>query len=166
MGNPANWLVNRKQTCLTGPLEYKYQVIFLLVLGATCTQRRAVDNKILGIIEWGWVGYKEFCRSRRLLSTEALRDLQNSSYLPKVEFNNCFIINSKYFLLLKGVSPLRSLHDCFSAHLVPRFLGERFNNLRRAALLTSFWSHRFNNFRQAALLTSLIQYGEDPFQIW
>ena len=21
-GNPANWLVNSKQTCLTGPLEY------------------------------------------------------------------------------------------------------------------------------------------------
>ena len=38
-----------------------------------------------------------------------LRDLQNSSYPTKVEFNNCFIIHSKYFLLLEGVSPLRSL---------------------------------------------------------
>ena len=38
-----------------------------------------------------------------------LRDLQNSSYPTKAEFNiNCFIIHSKYFLLLKGVSPLRS----------------------------------------------------------
>ena len=36
-------------------------------------------------------------------------DLQNSSYPTKVEFNNCFIIHSKYFLILKGVSPLRSL---------------------------------------------------------
>ena len=26
-GNSANWLVNSKQTCLTGPLEYKYRVI-------------------------------------------------------------------------------------------------------------------------------------------
>ena len=25
----------------------------------------------LAIIEWGWVGYEEFCRSRRVLSTEA-----------------------------------------------------------------------------------------------
>ena len=25
----------------------------------------------LAIIEWGWVGYEEFCRSRRMLSTEA-----------------------------------------------------------------------------------------------
>ena len=33
-----------------------------------------------------------------------LRDLQNSSYPTKAEFNNCFIIHSKYFLLLKGVS--------------------------------------------------------------
>ena len=38
-----------------------------------------------------------------------LRDLQNSSYPTKAEFNNCFIIHSKYFLLLKGVSPLSSL---------------------------------------------------------
>ena len=38
-----------------------------------------------------------------------LRYLQNSSYPAKTEFNNCFIIHSKYFLLLKGVSPLRSL---------------------------------------------------------
>ena len=37
-----------------------------------------------------------------------LRDLQNSSYPTKAEFNNCFIIPSKYFILLKGVSPLRS----------------------------------------------------------
>ena len=31
-----------------------------------------------------------------------IRDLQNSSYPTKAEFNNCFIIHSKYFLLLKG----------------------------------------------------------------
>ena len=61
---------------------------------------------------------------------------------------------------------------CFSAHqikhttLAPGFLGQRFNNLRRAALLTSFWRHWFNNSRSAPLLTSLIQYGEDSFQIW
>ena len=38
-----------------------------------------------------------------------LRDLQNSSYPTKAEFNNSFIIHSKYFLLLEGVSLLRSL---------------------------------------------------------
>ena len=38
-----------------------------------------------------------------------LRDLQNSSYSTKAEFINCFIIHSKYFLLLKRVLPLRSL---------------------------------------------------------
>ena len=36
-----------------------------------------------------------------------------------------------------------------SSFLTPGFLGQRFNNLQ-----------------QAALLTSLIQYGEDSFQIW
>ena len=40
------------------------------------------------------------------------RDLQNSSYPTKAECNNCFIIHSKYFLLLKGVSPIRSLFFC------------------------------------------------------
>ena len=41
-----------------------------------------------------------------------LRDLQNSSYPTKAEFNNCFIIHSKYFPVLKGVSPFRSLFFC------------------------------------------------------
>ena len=38
-----------------------------------------------------------------------LRDLQNSSCPTKAEFNNCFIIHSKYLLVRKGVSPFRSL---------------------------------------------------------
>ena len=39
-----------------------------------------------------------------------LQDLQNSSYPMKAEFNNyCFIIYSKYLLVLKGVLPFRSL---------------------------------------------------------
>ena len=71
-----------------------------------------------------------------------LRDLQNASYPTKAEFNNCFIIHSIYFLLLEGVSfaitllvfPLTK----FYATLSPGFLGQRFNNLRRAALLTLF----------------------------
>ena len=71
-----------------------------------------------------------------------LRDLQNSSYPTKAEFNNCFIIHSKYFLLPKGVSQLRSLFfrspNITQPCLSPGFLGQRFNNLQRAALLTSF----------------------------
>ena len=35
--------------------------------------------------------------------------LQDSSYPTEAEFNNCFIIHSKYFPVLKGVSPFRSL---------------------------------------------------------
>ena len=38
-----------------------------------------------------------------------LWDLQNSSYPTRAEFNNCFIIHSKYLLVLKGVSPFLSL---------------------------------------------------------
>ena len=71
-----------------------------------------------------------------------LRDLQNFSYPTKGEFNNCFIIHSKYFPVLKGVSPFRSL-SLISAHQkytmsFPGFYGQWFNNLQRAALLASF----------------------------
>ena len=38
-----------------------------------------------------------------------LRDLQNCSYPKKAEFNNFFIIHSKYFPVLKGVLPFCSL---------------------------------------------------------
>ena len=31
-----------RQTCLTGPLEYKYRVIFVLVLGVICTLKSVV----------------------------------------------------------------------------------------------------------------------------
>ena len=37
---------------------------------------------------------------------DILRDLQNSSYSTKAEFNNCFIIHSKYFQTLKGENEL------------------------------------------------------------
>ena len=52
------------------------------------------------------ITYKELCRSRRVLSAEAdntLRDLHNSSYHTKAEFNNCFIIHSKYFQSSKNI---------------------------------------------------------------
>ena len=42
-----------------------------------------------------------------------LRDLQNSSYPTKAELNNCFIMHSKYFPVLKRVSPFRSLFSVY-----------------------------------------------------
>ena len=33
--------------------------------------KRHLARKYLAIIEWGWVGYEEFRRLRRVLSTEA-----------------------------------------------------------------------------------------------
>ena len=41
-----------------------------------------------------------------------LRYLQNSSNPTEAEFNNCFIIHSNYFPVLKGVSPFPSLFFC------------------------------------------------------
>ena len=61
-----------------------------------------------------------------------LRDLQNSSYPTKAEsiIALLFIQN----ISLKGVSPFRSLF--FRSR--SGFLGQRFNNLQWAALLTTF----------------------------
>ena len=42
-GTESSYLIGQRQeTCLTGPLEYKYRVIFVLVLGVICTLRGAV----------------------------------------------------------------------------------------------------------------------------
>ena len=38
----TDWSTAGEQTCLTGPLEYKYRVIFVLVLGVICTLQSAV----------------------------------------------------------------------------------------------------------------------------
>ena len=80
-----------------------------------------------------------------MLSTEdnTLRDLQNSSYPTKAEFDNCFIIHSKYFLLLKGVSPLRSLF-CRSPNITkpcPQVFSVN-GSIMCSGL--HFWRHWFN----------------------
>ena len=41
-----------------------------------------------------------------------LQGLQNTSYPTKAEFNNCFVIHSKYFPVLKGVLLFRYLFFC------------------------------------------------------
>ena len=91
-----------------------------------------------------------------------LQDLQNSSYPTKAEFNNCFIIHSKYFLLLKGVPPLRSLF--FRSPNITQPCPQVFSV--NGSIICGglyFWRHWFN---MAKILTSLVQYGEDSFQIW
>ena len=60
-----------------------------------------------------------------------LRDLQNSSYPTKAEFNNCFITHSKFSSFVKE---FRHFVLCFSDHqinttLSPGFLGHRFSGL-------------------------------------
>ena len=64
------------------------------------------------------------CYPQRLKAKvdNTLRDLQNSSYPTKAEFNNCFIIHSKYFPVLKGVSPFCSVFSLTkNNNIVPRF---------------------------------------------
>ena len=71
-----------------------------------------------------------------------LRDLQNPSYPTKAKFNNCFIIHSKYFPVLKRVSPISLFVFLLTKNNMissPGFLSQWFNNLQRAALLRSFF---------------------------
>ena len=74
-----------------------------------------------------------------------LRDLQNSSYPTKAEFNNCFIVHSKYFLVLKGVSPFRSLffRSPNITQPCPQVSSVNGSILCRGP---HFWRHRFNIF--------------------
>ena len=97
---------------------------------------------ILQLLIEATLGYEEFCRSRRVLST----------------YVECFIVHSKYFPVLKGVSPLRSLFSCSPKITQPRsspgFLGQRLINLQQAALLTSLvqYDEGFSKFGQQQLL--------------
>ena len=101
-----------------------------------------------------WITPSEICRILHILrkpnSITALLFIQNISSFLK-EFRHyalCF--------------PLTK----YNTTLSPGFLGQQFNKLRRAVLLTSFWRHWFNKSRYAPLLTWFIQYGKDSFQIW
>ena len=108
-----------------------------------------------GVIHRGWrprwITPSEICRILHILrkpnSIIALLFIQN--------------ISSFFAITLFVFPPTK-----YNTTLSPGFLGQRFNNLQWAALLTSFWRHWFNNFRWAPLLASLIQYGEDSFQFW
>ena len=79
-----------------------------------------------------------------------LRDVQNSSYPMTGEFNNCFIIHSNYFPVLKRVSPFCSL-----------FIRSPKNPQSRPQVFLVN-----DSVIRAALLTSLVQYDKDSFQIW
>ena len=89
---------------------------------------------------FGW--YEEFCRSRNSADQKCkmdntLWDLQNSSYPMKAEFSNCFIIYSKF---LKEKIHCKLFDFLFTKNITtssPGFLHHQFNDLQRAALLTS-----------------------------
>ena len=54
-GNPANWLVNSKQTCLTSPPEYKCRVIFVLVLAINVLYEVQLDNNTFYLKQLFWI---------------------------------------------------------------------------------------------------------------
>ena len=58
-----------------------------------------------------------------------LRDLQNSSYSTKAEFNNCFIIHSKDFLRCELLNLFAAIFLLNKNNTIssPAFFGQRFN---------------------------------------
>ena len=69
----------------------------------------------------GILQIKEGRRSRPKAEVDnTIRDLQNSSYPSKAEFNNCFIFHSEYLPVLKGVSSSRPLYFCSPKITQPR----------------------------------------------
>ena len=107
-----------------------------------------------GVIHRGrrpkWITPSEICRILHILR-------KPNSIIALLFIQNIYSFFKRSFVISLFVFPLT---------LSPGFRGQWFNNLQRAALLTSFWRQWFNNFWRAPLLTSLIQYGEDSFQIW
>ena len=95
---------------------------------------------------------------QKLNSIIALLFIQNIFNLLKEKMSSFFVVLTKN-----------------NTTLSPGFHGQQFNNLQRAALLTSFWRHWFimicrfltsfwhhqiNNLQRAALLTSLVHYDK------
>ena len=107
------------------------------------------------------VCYPPIARPRAELNY-TLRDLENSSYPTKAEFNNCFIIYSKYFPVLKVVSPFRSLFFC--SPKITQSHPQVFSV--NGSIICSglrFWRHWLNNLQRAIVrcinraLVSIIQ---------
>ena len=109
------------------------------------------------VIHWGrrprWITPSEVCRILHILwkpnSIIALLFIQNIFFAQTCKLHS---------------RPVLSLLN--DTTLCPGFLGQWFNhlwrqwfnNLQRAALLTSFWRQWFNNLQRTALLMSLVQY--------
>ena len=77
---------------------------------------------IYQLLNLAFIEYEEFCRSQGVLSihlalqpwwiTPSALDMQNSSYPPKAEFNNCFFLLFIQNIYHKWVSPFCSLFFC------------------------------------------------------
>ena len=95
----------------------------------------------LAIIKWGWVGYEEFYRSMRVLSTEA----ESDNISPWNEYN------------VRPTVPPFCSNNQNNSTLSPGFLGQRFN-------MTNYWT-------DDVILTSSAQYdssaaGSGELCVW
>ena len=154
----ARWLASSEvisQVLFTSEQPKKNRMAFVAIF----SQIKLLFGPLVNQLVWHIV--------KQLFTSVSLRGSVNiHHYSPPLRWiiSNYWMRLSRIWRILQikeGVFPLTKYNT-----LSPGFLGQRFNNLQQAALLTSFWRHWFNNFRRAALLTSLIQYGEDSFQIW
>ena len=81
--------LERKTAVLLTRMIWKKQLIDIISFNIVISY--------LTINEWGWVSeyLMEIEEGVAASTDDTLRDLHNSSYDTKAEFNNCFIIHSK-----------------------------------------------------------------------
>ena len=133
------WILVGRQTCFC----------------QACGQAVASDGK--AVIECDRM-CEEYSRSLRVLYVDnTLLDLQNSSYPTKTEFNNCFIVNSKYFQILKLWKKMSSLFFCSPKIAQPRSQVFSINGSITCNGL-HFWRHWFNMTKSFPDLVN--RYGE------
>ena len=132
-------------------LDYKFSKLSPL---------KALARYKLAIIEWGWVGYEELCRSRRVLSSEIciilhilwklFRAVQVCKYTPnsRCRPSRCLLGIFVIFLIGKRV---KCSADCSPFVLTTKTTQPRRQVLAVKGSLTCNFS---------LLLTSLVQYGK------
>ena len=97
------------------------------------------------IIKWGWTWYWKLCRTRWITAYEICVIL-HIYHSAKAEFNNCFIIHSKYFQALNKPSVLIDFFKTFA------WFSAQLENMNSYYFSKRRWRSLSNSFYVSCLL--------------
>ena len=97
------------------------------------------------IIKWGWTWYWKLCRTRWITAYEICVIL-HIYHSAKAEFNNCFIIHSKYFQALNKPSVLIDFFKTFA------WFSAQLENMNSYYFSKRRWHSLSNSFYVSCLL--------------